>query len=71
MMYYEIDGDNNRYPTLRAAKWHCEVAYTPNERKRYLNGCNICKIVKEELRTITPIYVGDNGVLSFGRTFKY
>lgn len=31
--YYIIDGDNNVFDTLRAAKYHIEIAYTPEEQK--------------------------------------
>lgn len=31
--YYIIDGDNNVFDTLRADKYHIEIAYTPAEQK--------------------------------------
>lgn len=31
--YYIIDGDNNIFDALRAAKYHVEIAYTKEEQK--------------------------------------
>ena len=69
--YYSIDGDNNVFPTLREAKWHCEIAYTPRERVRYLNGTCITKVVNDETATYTPVKVSGSGSLSYGRTVKW
>lgn len=69
--YYQIDGDNNTFPTLRDAKWHCIIAYTPKERLRYLNDTCITKVVKDEVATYTPVRVSEGGKLSYGRTVKF
>lgn len=69
--YYQIDGDNNIFSTLKDAKFHVYVAYTENERIKYLQGCNIVKVVKEEIMTITPIHIHEDGSYSFGKTYKY
>ena len=70
MKYYAIDGVNYAFPTLREAKWHCEIAYTPNERKKFLHDTCITKVVNDEVKTYTRIYVSDSGKLSFGRSLS-
>jgi hypothetical protein len=67
MVHYFIDGDNNRFGTLRDAKHHVFIAYTQNERRKYLRDTYICKVVNEEVVTITPIIV-TNDSYSFGKT---
>ena len=69
--YYSIDGDNNVFPTLREAKWHCSFAYTPRERVRYLQDTCITKVVKDEVVSYTRIKVSESGALSYGRTLTW
>lgn len=69
MIYYQIDGDNNIFRTLRAAKNHIWIAYTQNERLKYLRGTSITKVVNDEAVTLTPIIVTTDSY-SFGKTIK-
>ena len=69
MIYYRIDGDNNVFRTLRDAKHHVWIAYTPNERLKYLQGSCIVKFINDEAATLTPIIVNENGY-TFGKTIK-
>ena len=69
--YYQIDGDNNHFPTLREAKHHVYIAYTERERLKYLQGCNICGVAREEITTITPIIIDEAGGYRFGKTRKF
>lgn len=67
--YYLIDGDNNRFRSLREAKHHVWVAYTQEERVKYLSDGVIMRVLNEEVVTITPIIVTDKKY-SFGKTKK-
>lgn len=67
MAYYQIDGDNNAFKTLRNAKHHVWLAFTQSERVKYLTNCSIYKIVGERIVTETPILVTNDGY-SFGKT---
>lgn len=69
MIYYQIDGDNNTFRTLKAAKDHIWIAYTQNERLKYLRGTSITKVVNDEAVTVTPIIVTTDSY-SFGKTIK-
>lgn len=69
--YYQIDGDNNMFATLREAKHHVYVAYTERERVKYLRGSNIVCVRDGEVRTVTPINIDNEGRYSFGRTCIY
>lgn len=69
MIYYQIDGDNNIFRTLRAAKNHIWIAYTQSERLKYLRGTSITKVVNDEAVTLTPIIVTTDSY-SFGKTIK-
>lgn len=72
-IYYQIDGDNNLFSTLRNAKDHIHFAYTDNEKLRYF-GKEICYISgvgrDGESVSLTEIKVDENGRESYGRTFK-
>lgn len=70
MKYYRIDGDNNTFPTLKDAKHHCWLAYTPRERRKYLNGSEIYQVRGDEVTSTTPIRVDDDGNLTYGRTVR-
>lgn len=67
--YYQIDGDNNIFRTLKEAKYHVWIAYTQKERVKYLSDTYITKVVGEEVVTITKIKV-NNESYSFGKTIK-
>lgn len=71
--YYLIDGENQKFNTLKAAKWHVYIAYTKNERIKYLNNSMIIGVNKktDETVSVTPIKIDDNGDYSFGKTEKY
>ena len=68
--YYYIDGVNIHFKHLWAAKYHVYVAFTQEERKKYLRNTCITKVYNEEIVTTTPIIVTDNSY-SFGKTKKY
>lgn len=57
--YYRIDGVGEMFRTLHDAKYHVCAAYTHEERKKYLNGCSIIKIVNDVAVTSTEIIVTD------------
>lgn len=65
--YWVIDGDNNIFPSLWAAKYHIYVAYTPKERVKYLNGSFITHFVKDIAVSEVLITVNDLGVFFTGR----
>lgn len=67
--YYQIDGDDNIFRSLRNAKHHVWIAYTQSERIKYLTGCSIAKVENGRVVTITPIIVTTDGY-SFGKTEK-
>lgn len=70
--YYEIDGDNERFETLRAAKNHIWMAYSDHERLKYFsNGPVYIAGLSKEGRTVslTEIKVKKYGRVEFGKTF--
>lgn len=69
--YYQIDGVNELFATLKDAKYYIYVAFTDKERAKYLPSSKITKIVNEQAVTYTPVIVDDNGKYKFGRTIKY
>ena len=69
MTKYQIDGDNNTFRSLRAAKNHVWMAYTQEERLKYLIDTDILRIVNNEVVTRTPIIVTTDGY-SFGKTIR-
>lgn len=69
MTKYQIDGDNNTFRSLRAAKNHVWMAYTQEERLKYLIDTDIVRIVNDEVVTRTPIIVTTDGY-SFGKTIR-
>lgn len=70
--FYQIDGVNEVFNTLKNAKWHIYVAYTDKERAKYLPASScIYKVVNGEVTTYTPFTVDDNGKYKFSKTVKY
>lgn len=69
MVYYIIDGVNERFRTLKNAKHHIWVAYTQRERFKYLYDAYICKVVNDEVVTVTKINVTTDGY-SFSKPIK-
>ena len=69
MTKYQIEGDNNIFRSLRAAKHHVFLAYTQEERIKYLNNANIIRYEDDNAVTITRIYVTTDGY-SFSKTIK-
>lgn len=71
MTCYRIDGVNERFRTLRAAKYHIWIAYTQEERLKYFgrDQSYIVKVVNDEAVTMTPIVVTADGY-SFGKTVR-
>lgn len=68
-MKYRIDGENQVFDTLKDAKHHVFVAYTQQERIKYLMGGCIYGIRNDEYVTATAIIVGRDGC-RFGKTEK-
>lgn len=68
--YWSIEGDNYMYDTLSDAKYHCDIAYTPKERVKYLKGTYINHVVNGETFSCVEIKVDENGKLSFGKVEK-
>lgn len=68
--YWAIDGDNNIFDTLSEAKYHCDIAYTPKERIKYLNNTEIYQIKNNELYSTVTIHTDDEGNLSFSKPNK-
>lgn len=69
MTKYQINGDNNVFRSLRAAKHHVFLAYTQEERIKYLNNADIIRYENDMAVTRTSIYVTTDGY-SFGKTIK-
>ena len=69
MTNYQISGDNNVFRSLRAAKHHVFIAYTQEERIKYLNNTDIIRYENDMAVTRTRIYVTTDGY-SFGKTIK-
>lgn len=67
--YYVIDGDNNIFDTLRAGKYHIEIAYTHAEQKKYLHNSYIVGMQGDKEISATKIIVTDKGV-RYGKTKK-
>lgn len=67
--YYIIDGDNNTFDTLRDAKFHIDIAYTPQEQKKYLHDTYIVGMQGDREISQTKITVTDKGV-KYGITEK-
>lgn len=68
-MKYRIDGENQVFDTLKDAKHHVWIAYTQQERIKYLMGGCIYGIRNDECVTTTAIIVGRDGY-RFGKTEK-
>lgn len=56
-----ISNTNESFDKLRDLMWHIEIAYTPNERIKYLNKEFVVKITKKESIAKYIIEVDDNG----------
>jgi hypothetical protein len=69
MIKYQISGDDNVFRSLRAAKHHVFLAYTQEERIKYLNNTDIIRFDNNMAVTRTRIYVTTDGY-SFGKTIK-
>lgn len=68
--YWMIDGNNEPFPTLNAAKFHCWMGYTEKERIKYLCDNCIYHVVNEEVVSSVTISVNEKGVLGFSRPRK-
>lgn len=69
-IYYQIDGEDGQFFTLRDAKFHIYIAYTKQERIRELKGCSIFKYRDGEPVSETKIIVDDAGNYGFSKTIK-
>lgn len=68
---YCIDSVNEDFPSLRAAKLHVSIAYTPEERLRELKGTSIVGYKNDKLYSNTFIIVDKSGSYAFGITKKF
>lgn len=69
--YWQIDGDNNIFATLSDAKYHIWLAYTPDERKKYLRNTQITHVINEQIFSTVEIRISDSGKPSYGRVIKF
>ena len=69
MIYYQINGCDERFRTLRNAKHHVWISFTKEERYRELKGVDIIKFKDDVAVTKTPIFVTIDGY-SFGKTVR-
>ena len=69
-IYYQIDGEEGQFFSLRDAKFHIYIAYTKQERIRDLKGCSIFKYVDGEPVSETKIIVDNSGNYGFSKTIK-
>lgn len=67
---YIIDGENETFRTLHAAKHHVYIAYTKDERIKYLLNTSIVCIANDEAISETPIIIDEQGNYAFGKTVK-
>ena len=68
---WTLDGTNEAFDTLKDAKWHVEIAYTPAERMKYLRNSSICHVVNDEVVSTVSVKIDNNGNFKFGRVEKY
>lgn len=68
--FWILDLENEIFATLKAAKYHVWVAYTDNERIKYLQGSFIRHVAKDDLISQVKITIDDNGKASFSRPIK-
>lgn len=69
--YWTIDGINEVFESLKDAKWHVEIAFTNNERVKYLTNTSISHIVNDEVVSTVKINIDSDGNFKFGRTEKF
>ena len=69
MTKYQIDGDDNVFRSLMAAKHHIFLEYTQEERIKNLNNREIIRFENDIAVTRTRIYVTTDGY-SFGKTIR-
>lgn len=67
---YKIEGCNETFSTLKEVKEAINDYFTPNERIKYLYGTNIACYVGNELISLTPVVVLENGGVKYGKTFS-
>lgn len=68
MKMYIIDGSNGSFKSLRDAKEHIRIAYTPKECRKYLRGGIIYCSDGYDVLSETSIIVDDVGNVRFGKT---
>lgn len=67
--YYIIDGLNERFDTLRAAKMHFDF-YTESEKAAEIGNYILGISISDEIVSITPIKCLKKGRMIFGKTEK-
>lgn len=68
--YWVIDNFNEHFKTLRDAKYHCDIAFTPREKRMYLRRALIYHIVGDSVVSYVEIRIDDNGGYSFSKVIK-
>lgn len=69
--YWTMEGINEIFETLIAAKWHVEIAFSPKERVKYLQHTSIAHHVNDVIISAVAIKIDDKGAFKFGRIEKY
>jgi hypothetical protein len=69
--YWTIDGINEAFESLKDAKWHVEIAFTNNERVKWLTNTSISHIVNGEVVSTVKINIDSDGGFKFGRIEKF
>lgn len=69
--YWTIDGINEVFESLKDAKWHVEIAFTNNERVKWLTNTSISHIVNGEVVSTVKISIDSDGNFKFGRIEKF
>lgn len=67
--FYQIEGDDNQFRSLRNAKHYVYLCYTHEERMKHLKDASIVQLINDKVVTKTPIIITTDGY-SFGKTIK-
>lgn len=59
--YYQVDGIDIEFKSLKEAKHHCEHEFNLEEKIKYLDGAEVYNIVKGELYQVYVIRVDEKG----------
>lgn len=68
--YWRIDGDNNIFNTLKDAKHHVWLGYTPRERIINLDQQSIYHVINGDVVSYVEMKTTDDGEVRYGRVKK-